>query len=280
MCKHNPLCPSQDESCQCKAGGAHSAFRCLPTHAPAQGFVFPGQAMQLSDMQLFELLRQQIELVKMIAQQNNQYISTLASIAERLEKADHADVSDSESSLSRGGTSEPQHEGYPSQEDLLLVLADQKHLQYDFELKLRSEVPNPAYKDRAFSLDLEVTSADGNGTLPEGAEFKVLMFTTENPPKLVEKNTGGDKVMKGCTDFEATGMRVLFPKVVVKEVTSHYRNGCTFLVVVCKSSVTVRPLVIEKFVVKARKINAEPVVKKQKNEEKSGEPTCDIPPLQ
>lgn len=257
MCKNNPLCTSQDDACQCKGGP--SAFRSLPSHS--QSFAFSGQPMQLSDMQLFELLRQQIELVKMIAQQNSQYIATLASIADRLEKSDQQE-SDSESSLSRAGTMEPVHDGCPSQEDLLLALSEQNH--YDHELKLRGEVANPAYKDRAFGLDLELTTEP-----PEGCEFKVLLFTTENPPKLIEKNTGGDKVMKGYTDCEVQGCRVLFPKLVVKEVTSHYRNGCVFLVVVCSSGLSVKPLVIEKFVVKARKITAEPVLKRAKTEDAS-----------
>lgn len=217
--------------------------------------------MQLSDMQLFDLLRQQIELVKMIAQQNSQYIATLASIADRLERSDQPE-SDSESSMSRGATTEPVHDGCSSQEDLLQTLSDQKH--YDHELKLRSEVANPAYKDRAFSLELELTTEP-----PEGCEFKVLLFTTENPPKLIEKNTGGDKVMKGYTDCEVHGCRLVFPKLVVKEVTSHYRNGCVFLVVVCSSGLSVKPLVIEKFVVKARKIAAEPILKHAKTEEAS-----------
>lgn len=258
MCKNNPLCPNQDDACQCKGG--HSAFRTLPAHAPS--FAFSGQPMQLSDMQLFELLRQQIELVKMIAQQNSQYISTLASIAERLERADQPE-SDSESSLSKGPTMDQTHDGGPSQDDLLQTLSDQR--QYDHELKLHSELTNPAYKDRAFSLDLELSTE-----APEGCEFKVLLFTTESPPKLIEKNTGGDKVMKGHTDCEIQGRRVTFPKLVIKEVTSHYRNGCVFLVVVCASGLSVKPLIIEKFVVKARKIASEPVVKKPKTEENGG----------
>jgi hypothetical protein len=49
---------------------------------------------------------------------------------------------------------------------------------------------------------------------------------------------------------------------VIKEVTSHFRNGCFFLVVM-PSIPDIEPLIIENLVIKARKMTKEPRLRKK-----------------
>jgi hypothetical protein len=110
---------------------------------------------------------------------------------------------------------------------------------------------------------------DGKGervNMTAAINFKIMLFTTESPPKLMKVNTSGDKIMRGTVEVESNGV-VLFRKIVVKEVTSHFRNGCFFLAVAPKNSSEIKPLVIENFVIKARKMIANEPSKKAKSEE-------------
>jgi hypothetical protein len=59
--------------------------------------------------------------------------------------------------------------------------------------------------------------------------------------------------MRGTIETESSNL-VHFHKIVIKEVTSHFRNGWFYLVVVPKQDSRVKPLIINNFVIKARKI--------------------------
>ena len=107
-------------------------------------------------------------------------------------------------------------------------------------------------------------------SMPIPVNFKIMLFTTESPPKLLKVNTSGDKIMRGTVEVESSGV-IFFRKIVIKEVTSHFRNGCFFLVVMPKNSNEIKPLVIENFVIKARKILTSDPVKKMKTEDSTDE---------
>mmetsp|Transcript_8643 Transcript_8643/g.8620 ORF Transcript_8643/g.8620 Transcript_8643/m.8620 type:complete len:86 (+) Transcript_8643:493-750(+) len=83
----------------------------------------------------------------------------------------------------------------------------------------------------------------------------------------METTTNGDKIMRGTVDIESDGI-LNYKKIVIKEVTSHYRHGSFFLVVAPKEAPYIKPLIIENLVVKARKVglDAKPR-KRQKIEE-------------
>eukprot|EP00358_Blepharisma_japonicum_P005294 CAMPEP_0202945816 /NCGR_PEP_ID=MMETSP1395-20130829/7321_1 /ASSEMBLY_ACC=CAM_ASM_000871 /TAXON_ID=5961 /ORGANISM="Blepharisma japonicum, Strain Stock R1072" /LENGTH=97 /DNA_ID=CAMNT_0049646079 /DNA_START=463 /DNA_END=756 /DNA_ORIENTATION=+ len=83
-----------------------------------------------------------------------------------------------------------------------------------------------------------------------------MLFTTERPAKLLINNTSGDKVMRGTTEVEADSL-ITFNNVVIKEVTSHFRHGCVFLVVAPIDASYIQPLIIGNVVIKARKVMTE-----------------------
>jgi hypothetical protein len=109
--------------------------------------------------------------------------------------------------------------------------------------------------------------------------MSLTLYTCENPPKLIEKNTAGQKMLKGFVDQSLLEGICNFEKVQIKEVTSHYRGGWIFLVAMpCMTPLgtnktdnfidftKVKPLVIDEVVVKAKKPK-----KKSDKKEESGE---------
>ena len=96
------------------------------------------------------------------------------------------------------------------------------------------------------------------------------IYSSENPPKYIDTNTSGNKILKGFIEKDLKNGTATFEKIQIKEVTSHFRNGWVFFVVYPKvvagmGMVTVdgnanfvniqkiKPLVLEKVVVKAKK---------------------------
>jgi hypothetical protein len=141
-------------------------------------------------------------------------------------------------------------------------------------LVLDGELGMPVYKERAFTLSANLlNSADSPAPLTEPCTFKIQLYTTEAPPKAMKVNTSGAKIMRGTTVVQLSRgqFHLTFPKIVIKEVTSHFRNGCFFLVVM-PSLPYVMPLIVENLVIKARKMCKEPRPrKKAKLELASGE---------
>lgn len=138
---------------------------------------------------------------------------------------------------------------------------------FTHKLKLLSEMPSPVYKERAFSLSIQIFDKnDIEVTLPCLMRFKVMLFTYECPPKMLKVNTSGDKIMRGSITAEGNST-ILFRKIVVKEVTSHFRNGCLFLIIACDNASHIQPLIIEDVVIKARKVFSQKSKKKPKTEE-------------
>jgi hypothetical protein len=69
--------------------------------------------------------------------------------------------------------------------------------------------------------------------------------------------------MRGTLDAEGDST-IVFRKVIIKEVTSHFRNGVLFLVVLAQDTNKIQPLIIDNLVIKARKVSVNDLKKKIK----------------
>jgi hypothetical protein len=138
--------------------------------------------------------------------------------------------------------------------DVLKVLCGAED-RFESQLTLDSELPSPVYKERAFGLTCALRNVCGETVfLEKPVTCKLLLFTAELPPRLLKNNTSGDKVMRGTVETELEQGTCKFQRIIVKEVSSHFRNGGFFLVVAVIGHPEIRPLIIPDFVVKARKV--------------------------
>jgi hypothetical protein len=131
---------------------------------------------------------------------------------------------------------------------------------------LLEPIPEPVFKERAFEIKAALEDADGNRVaLADHCKFKILLFTSEDTPRNLKITTSGDKIMRGTVSvFLNPGEReVVFPRVVIKEVTSHFRNSC-FFGVLMPSVPYIKPLVLQNLVIKARTTKSEPGLKKKR----------------
>jgi len=159
---------------------------------------------------------------------------------------------------------------------------------FQYQLVFKSELPLPLYRERNFKFTVLLTDKDGNlvkncNRIP----LSLAIYTSENPPKFVDVNTSGNKILKGIIDKDMVDGAVTFDKIQIKEVTSHFRNGWVFFVVYPKTAGTVfnrampagnavlvdhnqiRPLVLERVVVKAKKLKEKDAKDEEAAEESS-----------
>jgi hypothetical protein len=230
------LCHVQDGTCDC------GKPKFIPEIIRPVAVPFCTDVTMMST--LFRVIIQQNEMIKSIAEQTKLVLEKLSGFSETTTTV----------------TTSPEEVITAAQLQKVLCGNENDH---PYRLELVSEMPSPAYKERSFSLIVQIVNKTGEKvTLPESLNFKVMLFTTENPPKVMKINTSGDKILKGNTEAQGNST-VFFRKIAVKEVTSHFRNGCFFFVVTAKDSKFIRPLIFENFVVKARKINNEPASRKK-----------------
>jgi hypothetical protein len=251
MCRFNSECLRVDGECRCKDGSRCSAFskysdliRPVATHQAPQQLTAPQSQTLL--LHLLRMAQQQAEAIKMAVENSSCLLSKLNTIDEILNRNYSSDISKTQEVVV------PSDESTTPQK--LLEIISSGIPCYSYQLELVSELPSPAYKERAFSLSARVVDMQGNPTaLQQPTFFKIFLFTTESPPKMLKINTSGDKIMRGTIETESSNL-VHFHKIVIKEVTSHFRNGWFYLVVVPKQDSRVKPLIINNFVIKARKI--------------------------
>lgn len=123
------------------------------------------------------------------------------------------------------------------------------------ELLLVSELPSPIFKEKGFSLTLRMSSF----AFTEKCLFTLGLYSQEDPPKPVTKNIVGEgyvgkKALRGTLQAKPDSMGlVVFPNVVVNEVSSHYVNDGFFLVVADPLRPEIRPLLLKEVTVRARK---------------------------
>lgn len=245
-----PACGQPDDSCTC--------------HTPDS---YPHRPLE-ADTAVYALLQKQTEMLTQLSQQNSYLMAALAMFSEKLDK-----IITNSAEGQTAGTTALRIDDSISVNDLQKALCGGNQ-SFHSHLVLKSSLPTPAFKDRAFSLSTCIEPLE-----PERAQegpsqsltAQLFLFTSESPPKMLRTTTLGEKIIKGDTEVENENTTFTFRKVVIKEVTSHFPNGCFFLVVAIVNSVTVKPLIVEKFVVKARKILGEADPRKRaKLEEATG----------
>lgn len=249
MCKLNLMCQSQDSNCSCASQIHSKGFRpCnnyLNTITVLPKPVFPEDQ---TPSPILKLITQQMTAIKELSErsaQTSEKLMQLTQIVDRLTKSQLVQDPISPCVLST--------ESVTTTEDLLHAICG-PNMEFDYCLQLISELPSPAYKERAFQMVAQIVDKCGNKvTLPNMVSFAIMLFTTESPTKSLKLNTSGDKIMRGTTEVETTS-ELLFRKVVIKEVTSHFRNGCIFMAICPKQNSRIKPLIINNVVVKARKL--------------------------
>jgi len=145
---------------------------------------------------------------------------------------------------------------------------------YDFpyQLILKSDLSLPLYRERNFKFTVILTDKKGNPV--ENANripLTIGIYSSENPPKYIDSNTAGNKILKGFIEKDLVNGTATFEKIQIKEVTSHFRNGWIFFVVYPKLTGNtsnnvmlngngtfvpnnkIKPLILEKVIVKAKK---------------------------
>ena len=253
MCKFNVMCQVIDGSCSCcEMPFIPQVVRPMLPAAPSDSSLL---------YHLYGLITQQNEVIRTLAEQTNSALIKVEMLSKGLETNTWTEQP-SNIVISREEVTTSDH--------IVSILSSGKS-SHSYSLRLVSDLPQPAYKERAFSLMIEIVNQNNEKiSMPIPVNFKIMLFTTESPPKLLKVNTSGDKIMRGTVEVESSGV-IFFRKIVIKEVTSHFRNGCFFLVVMPKNSNEIKPLVIENFVIKARKILTSDPVKKMKTEDSTDE---------
>ncbi|OMJ83396.1 hypothetical protein SteCoe_15661 [Stentor coeruleus] len=249
MCNLNNLCKKIDGSCSCCLSESSNIVKPVPIP------LINSQEGALI-ISLFKIITQQNEMIKKISEDARLTSEKINSLSQTL------------------GLKQSKHVEFTSEEvtnpEKLLKILCGNNCQHDYNLQLISDLPSPAFKEKAFSMLLKIVDNNGqNITLPTSTGFTIMLFTTESPPKLMKVNTSGDKIMRGTTDADGNST-VLFRKIVIKEVTSHFRNGCFFMVVAAKNLSNIKPLIIPNFVIKARKLNCDGVPRKKNKVEDEG----------
>ena len=242
MCRYNINC--QEPTCLCHK--RVSAFRAVPA-------MLPPPPLQ-GNLPVMQLIQHQTELIKTISQQTADFMAVLAQVSTKLDFFSRPQ-----------GSAAPEFqicEIYTASDELSTA-EDIEHLlvggKSDLPLSIRliSEVPQPVYKERAFALICEVADSTGSRVSDVSFMCKLRLFSYEKPAKLLRTNTSGDKVMHGSIEAMVTDGLCHFSNIVIKEVTSHFKNGVFFLAVAAADNSEVKPLVIENLVVKARRVNSD-----------------------
>ncbi|OMJ68145.1 hypothetical protein SteCoe_34483 [Stentor coeruleus] len=252
MCTYNPLCLSRDGSCNCSRMKSQEEI-----HNP-----FPIGLYQQDNStfmySMFRMMMEQSEIIKGAYEQTRQVLEKLL---------------ESNSTPSKPKPVPDTIEGEETSKAGLLNYLCGPKLSFTHFLCLNEDISLPLYKERCFSVSINIVNSSGaKAVLPRPVLFKAFLYTTESPPKLVTTNTSGDKAMRGTLEVESDS-HVLFKKIIIKEVTSHFRNGVLYFVIMPQNADFIKPLIIEDFVIKARKLISKKTCKKAKNieEEESEE---------
>ena len=221
MCDFNSRCSVSDGSCKCMRYQAQGNYYKLLNFSQPQSI----NTNLLNS--LFQAVTRQGELISNI---NN----SLAAIQQAIPLIN------------------PQNSESTTPSMLVNLLNSEKN-DFSHFIRLLTAPPKPVYKERAFTFSVKIIDHLGEiSSLSKSLILELSLFTSESPPKKVELNTSGQKVLKYICDYDGQSF-FCFKKVFVHDVTSHYRNGSLMLIVTSNFK-TLKPLIIEDFIVKARKI--------------------------
>ena len=84
---------------------------------------------------------------------------------------------------------------------MLFYLFHKKKSDYKFQLELSEPLKENFYRERNFCLNL-VLKDRSNNVIPNVnmIPISIALYTSENPPKYIDSNTQGSKIMKGIID--------------------------------------------------------------------------------
>ena len=130
-----------------------------------------------------------------------------------------------------------------------------------FWLESVDEIPNPVCKGKYFTF--QVALRGGQFPPSEVLEVAVCLYTAEAVPKVIQHAMNGSNILKGRPTSvlaydAARRQHVATFKIQVNEVTSHFKHGWVFLVVLPDKPSgflrgrAVAPLIAPRLVVKAK----------------------------
>lgn len=156
--------------------------------------------------------------------------------------------------------------------DNLLTYLYGANSDFPYQLILKSDLGLPLYRERNFKFTVVLTDKKGNPIENSNRiPLTIGIYSSENPPKYIDSNTAGNKILKGFIEKDLVNGSATFEKIQIKEVTSHFRNGWVFFVVYPKltgnstnnvmlngngafvQNNKIKPLILEKVIVKAKK---------------------------
>lgn len=247
MCNFNHSCPSDDGSCNCYMN-QYLKYCTQSQMEPFRGYMDIQLAQPLMSMILNQ--SQQIKELSSLIMMISQKLNTSQSPNSECVNIINPIVSDE----------------IISEKNIIEYLCGSSP-NFTSQLKICGDIPNPAYKDRAFPMMVRIADNLNNETKLQKRElFKIMLFTAERPLKPLTLNKCGEKVVLGMLEADGDSS-ILFKKIIIKEVSSHFRNGSLFLVVKPENNDHIKPLIIPNFVVKARKMKTEVMMKKAKIDE-------------
>jgi hypothetical protein len=245
MCLLSPICQITDGSCNCsqayEVAGYFNSYSQKISH----------QSRLYFESILIRALSENEALLR-ILQEN--CLKLFATVNQEMQKI-------SERSIESGQNAEL------TTSSLLLKNLSGNSPNHSYFLQLTSELPSPAYKARSFCLEAKIVNIKNEQiNLNTDVKFILKLYTSDFPPQSINENLNGEKIMRGNIEVEANSL-VRFSKIFISEVSSHFRNGSLFLVILPIKCDYIKPLIIEDFVVRARKMFNEEPLKKAKHTE-------------
>ncbi|OMJ79456.1 hypothetical protein SteCoe_20509 [Stentor coeruleus] len=241
MCSGNPMCTARDGTCNCHLIKSFS----MAQRVFSSGLFLQNDAALMSGM--WRMMMQQTELIKNTFEVTKKVLDKLEGSPKEQSIPENTTGSSDQETISTGA---------------LFIYLSSGRTDQPYSLLMSEDFPYPIYKERCFSVSLKIVDSLNNPvTLNKPIVFKILLYATENPPKLLTTNTFGDRIMRGTLEIESSS-EMIFKKLVIKEVTSRFRNGVIYFVVMPQDTQLVKPLIIENVLVKARK-NAPEMPKKK-----------------
>lgn len=72
----------------------------------------------------------------------------------------------------------------------------------------------PLYRERNFNINVSLVDRDDNTVCNMNRiPLNISIYTSENPPKFIETNTSGNKILKGFTEKDLSKGTVSFDKI-------------------------------------------------------------------
>jgi len=148
-----------------------------------------------------------------------------------------------------------QEDGVEQGRIMSLLIGSQVDPVCDYRVLASDSLPDSIYKERGFSLSCILVDRDSKVTrLPGAAIFVMNLYTADTVPKKLQQNISGKRILRGTTEAELDSSGyIVFPNVVINEVSSHYQNDCFSIVISHVGPYDILPLVFRRVTVRARK---------------------------